>query len=102
MQVRFYATLRFITGHRMVEVDLEPGDTVRRLLFRLADRFPALAKELWDATGSLSHYIHVFVNGREVKYLPDGLDTPLQEQDRLDVFPPVAGGEERPIHPLSK
>jgi molybdopterin synthase sulfur carrier subunit len=33
----------------------------------------------------------VLKNGREVLHL-DGLDTPLDDGDRVSVFPPVAGG----------
>ncbi len=92
MQVKFYAALRQIVGSKMVQVQLDPGDTVRSVLMRLTGQFPELGRAVWDEAGHLTDYVHVFVNGREVKYLPDKLDTRLQETNSLDVFPPVAGG----------
>ncbi len=92
MRAKFYATLRRIVGGKAVEIGLEPGDTVRSVLLRLTERFPALKPEMWSCEGQLFDYVHVFVNGREFKYLPDRLETVLQEKDVLDVFPPVAGG----------
>jgi molybdopterin synthase sulfur carrier subunit len=41
--------------------------------------------------GGLAPQINVLKNGREVLHL-DGLDTSLDDGDRLSVFPPVAGG----------
>ena len=43
------------------------------------------------AQRSLSDYLKVFLNGRPVQYL-DGLATVVREEDRLHIFPPVAGG----------
>jgi molybdopterin converting factor small subunit len=67
--------------------------TVRVVLETVTRDQPKLAAEIWRAPGELNEFIHVFVNGRETRYLPQGLDTPLQPQDALDVFPPVGGGE---------
>lgn len=92
MRVKFYATLRSIVGSKVVEVELEPGDTVRGVLTRLAGQFPRLGPEVWQAGGRLADSVHVFVNGREVKYLPGQLETPLTDSDSLDIFPPVVGG----------
>ena len=92
MKVKFYATLRQIVGSKLVESRLEPGDTVRSMLTRLVEQFPALGPQVWDEGGQLASHVHVFVNGRELKYLPDKLDTPLRDNDSLDIFPPVAGG----------
>lgn len=93
MQVKFYAGLRRIVGGKVVEVTLQPEDTLRSVLNRLVEQHPDLRREIWGAEGQLSDYIHVFLNGREARYLPATLDTPLQANDVIDVFPPVAGGK---------
>jgi molybdopterin synthase sulfur carrier subunit len=91
MEVRFYATLRDIVGGRSVEVDLGPGAVVRDLLARLFEQYPALEPRVVDEAGELRHAVNIFVNGRSVRFL-GGLDTELQSQDELTIFPPVAGG----------
>lgn len=91
MEVRFYATLRDIVGGRSVDVNLEPGATVGELLARLFERFPDLEPRLLDEAGELRRSVNVFVNGRGVPHL-DGLNTKLQPQDEISIFPPVAGG----------
>ncbi len=91
MEVRVFATLRPIVGGATVSVATQPGDSVRSLLDEMIDRWPALRKELFDAEGRLHNNIHVFVNGRDVRYL-DGLDMPIPPGANIRIFPPVGGG----------
>ncbi len=92
MQVNFYATLRAAVGTKSVDVNLTAPSTVRAVLEAVTRDHPPLATEIWESPGKLNDYIHVFVNGRETRYLPHGLETLLQPNDTLDVFPPVGGG----------
>jgi len=89
-RVNLYATLRDLTGEKSVSVE---GKTVREVLRALARRWPALEEELLE-DGDVKDGYSIFVNGRDVRYL-QGLDTPLSEEDVLDLFPPVAGGGRR-------
>ncbi len=91
MDVRFYATLRNITGSARVDFGLPPGTTVRELLDAAVARFPALGPLAWTPAGELSDFIKVFVDGREIRYL-QGLDTAIPEGVTVDIFPPTAGG----------
>jgi molybdopterin converting factor small subunit len=43
-------------------------------------------------------HIHVFINGRQSIFLPQGLETAVTADDTLDVFPPVGGGSASKIH----
>ena len=86
-RVNLYATLRDLTGERHVEV---PGQTVREALDALFARWPELKAEILEDDTPKDGY-SIFVNGRDVRYL-EGLDTPLNPDDVLDLFPPVAGG----------
>lgn len=92
MEVRFYATLRPIAGARAVPFPFEPGTTVRSLLDRVVERFPAMREQLLDADGALYGHVHVFLNGRDAPYLDRGLETPLSADDAVDIFPAVGGG----------
>ncbi len=92
MKVSFYSTLRSAAGGKSVVVDLPGPATAQQVLEAATRARPALGEELWKAPGELKGHIRVFVNGREVHFLPMGLQTTLEAKDILDVFPPVGGG----------
>ncbi len=77
VEVRLFASLgKFApdgSGTRPFEVELDQGTTIARLLDLI--RVPAETVKL------------VFVNGVHA-----GGETPLENGDRVGVFPPVAGG----------
>jgi MoaD family protein len=92
MKVSFYATLRQITGGKYVEVARTDGTRIRDVLTELTLRFPPLKDELFNERGDLHNYVHVFVNGRDIRYMPTRMDTVLKETDEIDLFPAVGGG----------
>ncbi len=92
MKINFYATLRAIVGQKTVELDLNHGVTVEELIHAIVERYPALREQLVDEQGNLQGHIHVFINGRDVYYLEKDYKTPLQADDKIDIFPPVGGG----------
>ncbi|MBW2391267.1 MAG: MoaD family protein [Deltaproteobacteria bacterium] len=93
MRVYFYATFRDIVGGKFIDLDLEDGVTVQKLLDRVLFLHPGLRGEMLDEAGQLSQHVHIFVNGRGCVFLEQGLDTPLSTRDdRIDFFPAVAGG----------
>jgi len=91
VKVSFFATLRPIVGERSIELSLPEGSTVQALVDELARRWPALGEQLFDEEGGLSRRVNVFVGGRNVRWL-EGLETSLDPDQVVDVFPPVAGG----------
>lgn len=92
MNVRFHATLRQAVGGRHVDVEWRDGLTVWGFVTQMVERYPALGPQLLDAEGRLARHVHVMVNGRDAPYLEHGMETPLRESDKIDVFPPVGGG----------
>ena len=91
MKIKVFATLRPLVGGPEVEVNAGPGDTVGKALAELVERYPQLRDELFNADGDLQERIHIFINGRDIRYM-DGFDTVIQEGDELRIFPPVGGG----------
>ncbi len=91
MEVCFYATLEPLVGQRRVELSLPPDATIRDLVEKLAEGWPALREHLFEENGALSRRVNIFLGGRNVRWLR-GLDTPVGEGESVDIFPPVAGG----------
>lgn len=92
MKVHFYATLRLITGQKTITLNLPDGSTVRQVLETCFQQYPALRAELMTAENNLHGHVHFFVNGRDVPYLEETLETRVTHVDKLDVFPAVGGG----------
>lgn len=92
MHVNFYATLREIVGGKSAEFTLPPGSTVRDVVHEMIRSYPRLGPELLNADGELYRHVHIFRNGRDIMHLEHGLDTPLEEDEVLGVFPAVGGG----------
>jgi len=91
MKIHFYATLRAIVGQKTVEVDLPPNTTAQQLIEIVTENRPALQAELLDAENRFQAHMKLFLNGRDIQHL-EGVDTPITNDDRMDVFPPVGGG----------
>ena len=76
-----------VGGERQVEAS---GGTVRELLEDLAERYPALAPQLFD-NGSVAPFVNVYVDGEDVRTL-SGPDTPVREGSTVILLPAMAGG----------
>jgi molybdopterin converting factor small subunit len=68
------------------------GDTVAAVLEDLFARHPAL-RERVTADGTLSEFVNVYVNGRDVRY-GAGLETPVGPEDQVILLPAMAGGSD--------
>jgi molybdopterin synthase sulfur carrier subunit len=90
LELRFFATFREAAGGKTVEAEFADGSSVGEVLRELEDGYEEMAGRL-IVDGDLAPQINVLKNGREVLHL-DGLETVLEDGDRLSVFPPVAGG----------
>lgn len=88
--VKFFATVREVTGVRSIEID---ADTIRDVLDELKKRY---GKQFHDTvidpeTGELRRFYSFMVNGKRVELL-NGYDTRLNEGDSVALFPPIGGG----------
>ena len=92
MKVNFYATYRPIVGGKTIDFDVDHGITVQQLVEAIVARFPAMRREMLDEKGELYSHVHIFVNGRDACYLEKGMETVIQAEDPLNIFPPVGGG----------
>lgn len=92
VKVNFYATYRAIVGQKTIEFNIPTGSTVQQLVDMIIARYPDFDGQLLDEKGALYRHIHIFINGRDTYYLPEDLNTILESEDKIDIFPPVGGG----------
>jgi len=92
MKVHFFATLRDIAGGKTVEIPVDHGVTAREVLEAVIAKFPAMRKELLHPDGRLYGHVHFFVNGRDIQFTEDDLETRIMPEDVINVFPAVGGG----------
>ncbi len=92
MKINLYATFRQVTGAKYIELDLRQNSSVPDMLEALLHAHPQLTPLLVDNSGQLLGHIHIFINGRDIQYLENGMRTSLAATDTIDIFPPVAGG----------
>ncbi|WP_255197116.1 ubiquitin-like small modifier protein 1 [Halorarius litoreus] len=90
IELRFFATFREAVGQKSVKREYEDG-TVGDVLRAIEAEWPALEGDILDGNGDIRPQLSVLKNGREVLHL-EGTATPMEDGDKLSVFPPVAGG----------
>ena len=92
MRISFYATLRKIVGEKHVELPRPTPCSLVEVLEAVAAAYPALAEAILDETGGLDPHVHLFVDGRSSKFLPEGMSTRVDGSQTIEFFPAVAGG----------
>ena len=91
VSVKFYAHLQDLVNKKgRLQVNLDDGATIVNLLEKLF--LDAKIKEhLLNKNGVIRSEITIMKNGREIRFL-DGMNTILEHEDEVSIFPAVAGG----------
>jgi molybdopterin converting factor small subunit len=84
--------MRTIAGHESLEVAYARARTLSALLTRLAELIPEMASNLWDNQGNLYQDVPIFVNGRNPRLTGTGINMPLEPEDVITLFSPIASG----------
>lgn len=87
--VRIPTPLRRVTNG-VDKVDVE-GATLAEAIDALEGQFPGIRERLMDESGELRHFVNIYVNGEDVRFL-QGLSTGINPGDEVSVVPAVAGG----------
>jgi len=92
IKVKFFTSLREITGKKEDEIQSPSIITVEELLTHLSKKYGREFTEyLYDEKGKVRTYIQILINGRGINAL-QGFETKLKEGDTVAIFPPVGGG----------
>lgn len=87
--VRIPTPLRRVTGGQdKASVD---GDNLVQIIESLEAQYPGLKERLCDESGDLRHFVNIYVNGEDVRFL-EGLETAISSGDEVSIVPAVAGG----------
>src|SRR3954469_13961883 len=82
------ALRNFTGGNESVAVE---AGTVSEALGALIATHPNLKKHLYNDEGQLRHFVNVYVNDEDIRYLDKG-ETKLKDGDTLSIVPSIAGG----------
>ena len=92
IKVRFFTSLREITGKKEDEIQLPSITTVGELLAHLSKKYGRdFTDYVYDEKGNVQTYIQILINGRGINTF-QGFGTKLKEGDTVAIFPPVGGG----------
>jgi adenylyltransferase/sulfurtransferase len=78
----------YTSGQSEVNVN---GASVAEALTDLTAQFPAIKPHLFNEGGDLRPFVNLFVGEKNIRDL-QGVDTPINEGDRVMLIPSIAGG----------
>ena len=67
------------------------ADSVKSALGALTEKYPNLKKHLYNEEGQLRHFVNIYVNDEDIRYLEKN-ETPLKDGDTVSIVPSIAGG----------
>ena len=89
IELRFFANFREAVGQKELGCEFDDGATVGIVLHDVEAEYPEV--DIFDEDGGIREFLSIMKNGRDVTYI-EGPETPLDDDDTISVFPPVAGG----------
>ena len=89
VSVKIPTPLRRLTDQQST-VSADGGD-VAGMIDSLDGSFPGIKARLCDDDGDLRHFVNIYINGEDIRYL-DGIATALSDGDEVSIVPAVAGG----------
>jgi len=91
VEVKFFTSLREITGKKVDEIQLQNPITVNELITLLSEKYGKNFREYIYNKGDVQVFLSFLVNGKNINIM-QRFDTKLQEGDVVAILPPVGGG----------
>jgi len=90
--VKFFTTLREITGKKEDQIEFSKTATVQSLLKQLSRKYGKEFNDyVYDELGNVHGHLHFLINGQSITALRE-FRTRLKEGDQVAILPPVGGG----------
>ena len=90
--VKFFTTLREITGKKEEKIEFSRNTTLESLLKRLSKKYGKEFNDyIYDELNNVRGHLQFLVNGKS-DALNRGKRTLLKDGDQLTILPPVGGG----------
>jgi len=90
--IKFFTSLREITGNKMVILELKNLVSVEQLLSLLFDKYGQEFRDyVYNQEGKVQDFLSFLVNGKNINNL-EGFNTILKDGDIIAILPPVGGG----------
>lgn len=92
VKIKFFTSLREITGNKMVNLQLKNKISVDQLLFLLLEKYGQEFRDyVYNQEGNVQDFLSFLINGKNINNL-QGFNTVLKEGDIIAILPPVGGG----------
>jgi MoaD family protein len=92
VEVKFFTSLREITGKKVDQIQQQSTITVEELLTLLSTKYGKKFREyIYNKKGEVQGFLSFLVNGKNINIM-EGFDTKLQDGDTVAILPPVGGG----------
>jgi len=92
VEVKFFTSLREITGKKVDTIHLQNTITVNELIKMLSEKYGKKFMEyIYDKDEVTQEFLSFLVNGKNINKM-QGFDTKLEDQDVIAILPPVGGG----------
>ena len=90
--VKFFTTLREITGKKEEQIEFFKTATVESLLEQLSKKYGKEFNDyVYDELGNVHGHLHFLINGKSITALRE-FKIRLKEGDQVAILPPVGGG----------
>ena len=92
IEVKFFTSLREITGKRIDKLDIQKTSTLDELINLLIEKYgKKISDYIFNKNGDIVEFLSFLINGKNINTL-QGFKTKLKENDVVAILPPIGGG----------
>ena len=92
VQVKFFTSLREITGKKTEDIQLQQNTTINQLIKLLSGKHgKKFDQYIYNQQNKVQEFLSFLVNGQNINNL-NGFQTALKDGDVVAILPPVGGG----------